>query len=284
LRPSHPPIHQATESIHVQKAPATNSPALGSELASPLFGITPPQNAGPGPSTTSGAGDVWTQISASFSAADQKSTLKQSSWGISASASFGWALWSAGGSYSHEQSDTDFKAQMASCDVSVSFSALVVNITRPWLYAELFDDYELYTVTDALLSTGAQDLQTLIAKQGIDNSVLKTLAQYNKFPAFPTSFIVASDVVFEFTGNTQNIEKHFHGESNTASARFGWGPFSVGASFHQASSRADFHMEATATGVKISFAATQIIAWVSQILPALPRKDGVEPMIQESTA
>ena len=52
----------------------------------------------------------------------------------------------------------------------------------------------------------------------------------------------------------------------------------------QSSSREDFHMETTATGVKISFAAPQIIAWVSQILPALPRQPGMEPMIQGSTS
>lgn len=39
---------------------------------------------------------------------------------------------------------------MAACDVSVSFSALVVNIGRPWLYGELFADSEL-DVADEIL-------------------------------------------------------------------------------------------------------------------------------------
>ena len=220
--------------------------SLGSELASPIFGVTPPQDRPPAPSTSAGAADVWTHISASFSASDQKSTLKNSSWGMSASARFGWGLWSAGGSYSHEQSDTDFKSAMALCDVSVSFSALLVNIGRPWLFAELFNDFELDTATDALLSPGAEYLHALIAGQGEDTSAITELAQYNTFPAFPTSFVVAADVVLEFTGNTQSIERHFHQESNTATARFGWGPFSVGGSFHQQSSRSDFHMQTTA--------------------------------------
>jgi len=42
-------------------------------------------------------------------------------------------------------------------------------------------------------------------------------------------------------------------------------------SFHQQSSSTQFQMETTSTGVKISFGAPQIIAWTSQILPALPR-------------
>jgi hypothetical protein len=41
-----------------------------------------------------------------------------------------------------------------------------------------------------------------------------------------------------------------------------------------------FQMETTATGCKITFAAPQIIAWVSQILPALPRDPNFEPLLQ----
>ena len=254
---------------------------LGSQLASPIFGLSPAQDTTPiEASTSSGDGDVWTHISASSTATDQRSQTKQSSWGMNVGASAGWGLWSVGGSYGHSETNSDFKSAMSSVDVSVSFSALLVNIRRSWLYAELFNDFELDTAEDALLSPGAEELQKLIVKQGDDASVLKTLAQYNTFPAFPTSFIIAADVVLEFTGNTSAIERHFHSQTNTASVKFGWGPFSVKGGFTQSSSREDFHMETTATGVKISFAAPQIIAWVSQILPALPRKAGMEPMIQ----
>ena len=38
---------------------------------------------------------------------------------------------------------SDFSSDMAACDVSVTFSCLVVNIRRPWLYGELFADAEL---------------------------------------------------------------------------------------------------------------------------------------------
>jgi len=43
-------------------------------------------------------------------------------------------------------------------------------------------------------------------------------------------------------------------------------------------------METTATGCKIMFAAPQIIAWVSQILPALPRNAKFEPLLQTDLA
>ncbi len=39
-------------------------------------------------------------------------------------------------------------------------------------------------------------------------------------------------------------------------------------------------METTATGVKITFGAPQIIAWISQILPALPRDANFQPLLQ----
>jgi hypothetical protein len=37
----------------------------------------------------------------------------------------------------------DFSSYMAACDVSVTFSCLIVNMRRYWLYGELFADAEL---------------------------------------------------------------------------------------------------------------------------------------------
>jgi len=39
-------------------------------------------------------------------------------------------------------------------------------------------------------------------------------------------------------------------------------------------------MHKTATGCKLSFGAPQIIAWVSEILPALPRDKAFQPSSQ----
>lgn len=41
-------------------------------------------------------------------------------------------------------------------------------------------------------------------------------------------------------------------------------------------------MQATATGCRLTFGAPQIIGWVNQILPALPRKMEFEPMVQNN--
>jgi hypothetical protein len=39
-------------------------------------------------------------------------------------------------------------------------------------------------------------------------------------------------------------------------------------------------LHSTATGCKISFGAPQVIAWVSQILPPLPRDQKFDPLTQ----
>lgn len=194
----------------------------GSELADPLFEVAPPTNAA-GTVTHTGedededakkkkpaAGvesDPWTTISVSFSAEDQRSSASNSSWGMSVGGGGGWGLWSVGGSYAHEESKSDSQSDMASCDVSVTFDALVVNIGRPWLYAELFNDFELDVAKDIRLSPGAKDLHALmkaqVAKSDAPHDVAEAgevvdkLAQYNSFPAFPTSFIVAANTVVD---------------------------------------------------------------------------------------
>jgi len=130
------------------------------------------------------------------------------------------------------------------------------------------------------LSPGPEVLHDLMKKQNKDPKSINSLAMYNVFPAFPTAFIVAADTVLEFTGKTEHIEKHFHSVSDSASLSVGWGPFSVSGGFHSHSARGQFRMETTATGCKLSFGAPQIIAWVSQILPALPRDSNFEPLVQ----
>ena len=71
-----------------------------SYLAQPIFGVPPPGSATAVPIPL----DPWTKITYSFSAADQKTHTDQSSWGFSAGASVSFGLFSAGGSYSHEES------------------------------------------------------------------------------------------------------------------------------------------------------------------------------------
>ncbi|KAL8789140.1 MAG: hypothetical protein Q9195_006961 [Heterodermia aff. obscurata] len=265
----------------------TNVAPIGAEFANPIFGIKPSATtAPPGTATLAGGtgsqptqsaedADPWTTVTFSYSASDLKKVASESSWGMKVGGSVGYGLWSVGGSYAHDESKKDMQQDMATCDVSVSFSALAVNINRPWLYGELFSDVDLELPENVKLSPGPLSLKKMIKEQKIDDIV-----GYSQFPAYPTSFIVAADTTIEFNGSTQHIEEHFSSHSNSGNLSVGYGPWSVNSSFHEAASQQSVQMHSTATGCKITFGAPQVIAWVSQILPALPRPPGINPLTQ----
>ncbi|EPE25356.1 hypothetical protein GLAREA_01268 [Glarea lozoyensis ATCC 20868] len=254
----------------------------GAEKASPIF-ATPPAASFPAtisvpsnPSLTNAEeADPWTTISFSYSASDVKQSAEQHSWGKGVGGAVGFGLWSVGGSYSHDETHESMQSDMAACDVSVSFSALVVNINRPWLYGELFSDIGLELADGVKSSPGPLALQKMI-----DGQATGDLAMYSQFPAYPTSFIVAADTTIEFTGSTKHIEQQFDSHSNSGGVSVGYGPWSVSSSFHEAASSQRMQVHSTATGCKLCFGAPQVVGWVSQILPSLPRPSGYNPMTQ----
>ncbi|KAK5163218.1 uncharacterized protein LTR77_010804 [Saxophila tyrrhenica] len=298
----------------------TVAAVAGDENPNPVFGVGPnasgasttPGAAGSDPNTLPQGGtasDPWTSIKCSFSAKDQSSTASTSSRGFSVGGGAGWGLWSVGGAYSHDQSSSDFSSDMSSCDVSVTFSALVVNIGRPWLYGELFADNELDVANGINLSRGPEMLKKWMIAQkaadadpmNFDGGAIANLSNYSMFPAYPTSSLVAADTTVEVcllllsplhvlvvsadepensSAAIPNTSRNTSPSNPTAAPLRGLGPFSVSSSFHQASSKQSFRMQSTSTGCRLCFGAPQIIGWVSQILPALPRFDGYQPMVQ----
>ena len=277
-----PKDEQDTKTPH-----ATNVAPIGSELANPIFGIKsdagaaapgnplPAGGAGAQPTTQNAEDDPWTTVTFSYTASDVKSVASDSESGMKVGGPVGFGLWSVGGSYAHDESKKDMQKDMATCDISVSFSALVVNINRPWLYGELFSDVDLEVADDVKLSPGPLRLHNMIKNQTITE-----IDMYSQFPAYPTSFIVAADTTIEFNGSTQHIEEHFSSHSNSGDVSVGWGPWSVSSSFHEAASQQSVQMHSTATGCKITFGAPQVIAWVSQILPPLPMPAEFNPLTQ----
>ena len=255
----------------------------GAENANPIFNSPPaPQ---PGTPNASGGNtlplpsaedaDPWTTITFSYSASDLKNNSAESSWGMKVGGSVGYGLWSVGGSYSHDESHSSMQSDMAACDVSVSFSALVVNVNRPWLYGELFSDIDLELANGVKLSPGPLALQKMIDSQNLEDIDL-----YSQFPAYPTAFIVAADTTIEFSGSTKHIEQQFDSHSNSGGLSVGYGPWSVSSSFHESASKQSMQVHSTATGCKLSFGAPQVIGWISQILPALPRPPKFNPLTQ----
>ncbi|KAG9505073.1 hypothetical protein J7337_002039 [Fusarium musae] len=247
----------------------TTLAARGSEMANPVFKSPSDQ-----PPTAQDA-DPWTNITFSYSASDVAKHSKESEWGMKIGGSVGFGLWSVGGSYAHDESHKSMQEDMAACDVSISFSALVVNINRPWLFGELFSDVDIEVAKGVKLSPGPILLQKMIKEQNAPD-----IATWSQFPAYPTSFIVAADTTIEFTGATKHIEEHFDSHSNSGGASVGYGPWSVSSTFHESASEQSMQVHSTSTGCKISFGAPQIIGWVSQIVPALPRDEHYEPLTQ----
>ncbi|KAF5636934.1 hypothetical protein F25303_8137 [Fusarium sp. NRRL 25303] len=273
----------ATDPISVG---STTVAPQGSEYANPVFGINRDGTLNTDKPATSSSktqgqndamdSDPWTTISFSFSAADRNKVANSKDNGFSTGGSFGFALWGAGGSYSHDSAHSDMQDDMASCDVSVSFSALVVDIDRPWLQAEIFSDADLDIAEDVLLSPGASRLKAAIATQETKLNP--------EFPAYPTSFILAADTTIDFSGSTRHIQEYFNSKATSSDTSVGWGPFSTHVSSHHASSHRHVQCQTTATGCKLSFGAPQIIAWVSEILPELPRAKYSNPLWQGAGA
>ena len=109
---------------------------------------------------------------------------------------------------------------------------------------------------------------------------------YQQFSSYPTAFVVAASVELSFSGDTSNLEGALQASSTEANVSVGWGPFGVSASHKQSSSKNKTRTESTATGMKISLQAPQIIAWVQTLLPKLPRdptaKSRMEGLLIES--
>ncbi|TVY74253.1 hypothetical protein Focb16_v005142 [Fusarium oxysporum f. sp. cubense] len=189
-------------------------------------------------------GIAWSRITLSYSASDIQTHE---------SGTVGFGLWTLGGADLHEE----LRREMASCDVSISFSALVVNIDRPWLHSELFSDTDFEVQRGVKVSPGPSHIQQMIKDHGDENS------DEWVFAAYPTSFIIAADATIEFKGEAKAIEEFWKAGSEVV----GYGPWSVSNS----AATKEIKVNPTSTGCQICFGAPQIIGWVSQIVPSPPQ-------------
>ncbi|KAK0664521.1 hypothetical protein QBC41DRAFT_233719 [Cercophora samala] len=214
--------------------------------------------------------DVWTKISFSVSGKSEQTSSSAIAYQAGLEAKYG--NWFTNVSASTQVSGTSEKLQksMAKCDMSVSFDALLVQIQRPWLHAELFSDFDVDASKD--LSPGAQVVQSCISDPSPDNGI--KLRPYGTFPAYPTAFIVAADTTLELHSTDSEAEEMASQLSTESSFNMNLGPWGVRGSAHLKtdSKNANQRMETKNGSLRISFQAPQIIGWVSEILPELPRK------------
>ncbi|KAG8846737.1 hypothetical protein FRB91_000505 [Serendipita sp. 411] len=239
--------------------------------------------------TTGGVhlGDYWTTISADISSSTSESHESESSTSYSVGGGASWGLFSIGGSFSHSDATRDVSNKMAQLSTKISFDVMRVDITRPWLRAELFYDSSFETAADEKISPGPALLSMMMDPVGYGPkttdpvSVLfreKALKDYQLFPFYNTSFLLAANIVIELKGETSDITAHFHSEQNSASISVGYGPFSMSGSYSSSSSNQDTSCVTTSEGCRITTKSPQIIGWISQMMPALPRIKQGEPL------
>ncbi|KAF8311730.1 hypothetical protein DL93DRAFT_2168836 [Clavulina sp. PMI_390] len=214
--------------------------------------------------------NYFTHITLSVSQYDESSDSSATSVSYGAGASFGLFGGTAGGS--HTKSSQDAEDQMAKATVNVDFDVMRVDIGRQWLNSELFYDPDLTTSHAIVVSQGAQKLAPQIqpAAFGEDNKPAPFI-DGGSFPAYPTAFLVAANVVLDIQGDSSAITQHFDSTTESVSGSIGWGPFSVSSSYSHTTSHATSKCTSTATGCRIEIGSPQIIGWVSEFVPQLPR-------------
>ncbi|KAJ5623003.1 hypothetical protein N7490_011608 [Penicillium lividum] len=207
----------------------------------------------------------WTHITAKVSQSSSQSTKvsKETASSFAARANFG--LFRASGGASHSSASNDAMSSMANLDVEISMDCMLVEINRPWLHAELFSDHELDATDGFPISPGPEKLhESVRANKAIP-------AQYAEFPSYSTAFVVACNVELEFSGDTSSLESSLESSSTEANLSVGYGPFAISGSHKQSKSSAKTKAESTANGMRISLQAPQIIGWVQELLPELPK-------------
>lgn len=213
-----------------QEKCATDTAPADAALPNSIFAATGSESGSPSPSPSGGSDSTnsnpWTSVAVSYSAATFAQTKYEKSWGMSVSGGLNYGLFSLGGAYSHEESSKDMYQDMQNCDVTISYEAMVVNIERPWLYGELFNDSELTVADNIKLSPGPKRMQEWL-KDVSNSDTRKDTSDFSMFPAYPTAFIIAANTIIEFTGKTSHIETHFSQHSNSGSMSVGYGPFSM---------------------------------------------------------
>ncbi|RDB17300.1 hypothetical protein Hypma_001916 [Hypsizygus marmoreus] len=213
---------------------------------------------------------ITVEITSSSSTDSSSSEALSASLEASYNGGFGF---SANVSASHSNSTADASSAMAKNSCKVSFECMRVDITRPWLRAELFYDSDLVTGTGDYISPGFSRLRELmegVTKQSREEREAE-MELYSTFPMYPTAFLVACNVVLEISGETTAIQSHFSSSSTSASASLSYGPFKVSSDFSHTKTQASSSCESTASGCRITVKSPQIIGWISQMVPALPR-------------
>jgi hypothetical protein len=106
------------------------------------------------------------------------------------------------------------------------------------------------------------------------------------------AFLIAANVVLEVFGESSAIQSHLSGSSTSGSVGISYGPFSLGGSAAHSKNSSETTCKTTGAGCRLVFTSDasrfstddsdkhritikspQIIGWISQIVPELPRPE-----------
>ncbi|OEU72084.1 MAG: hypothetical protein BA869_04920 [Desulfuromonadales bacterium C00003107] len=192
--------------------------------------------------------------SENFSALTLKSsfleTTKDSSFSsYGGGASWFGGLWGVGGSAAGSSGSTHYHMDADSLELSAKLG--VVRIYRPWLNDLIFKMNKWFVDN--------------VDKDGISNGKLQG-NESSVIPLIPTAFIVAREI--EITADFTSEDKKHVESSVSGSASVGWGPFRISGHYSHSSSKDTF--TSTFDGGTLKVPGMQIVAWVSEIVPASP--------------
>ncbi|TBU51421.1 hypothetical protein BD310DRAFT_953282 [Dichomitus squalens] len=219
--------------------------------------------------------DYFTPITVEVTSTSESKSSSSSASSMSFGASGSYGLFFTG-SVSHESSEAHSEAtqELANAAVKISFECMRVDITRPWLRPELFYDDDLQSLIR--ISPGFGRLRALMDSDPqlnmTEGQIASELAGYSIFPVFPTAFLLPCNVVLEISGSTSKLQTYMNSSSSSTSVAVGYGPFVAGKANHSSSSaNQGSSCESTASGCRITMKSPQVIGWISQMVPALPR-------------
>ena len=164
-------------------------------------------------------------------------------------ASWFGGLWGVGGSAAGSSGSTHYHMDAESFELSAKLG--VVRIYRPWLNDLIFRMNKWFVDN--------------FNKDGISNGELKG-NESSAIPLIPTAFIVAREI--EITSDFGSEDKKHVEKSVSGSANVGWGPFRISGHYSHSSSKDTF--TSTFDGGTLKVPGMQIVAWVSEIVPASP--------------
>ncbi|BCJ45957.1 hypothetical protein GCM10010168_49050 [Actinoplanes ianthinogenes] len=192
-----------------------------------------------------------------------ESHYKSSSTSIKASGGLNLGLWSVGGHFGSDKSQTSLNVQTDNLDIRFKYS--VVDVSRVGIDTSLlflknwflFGDYQKNAISKG---TMAQELPQA--------------GQEVFLPSIVTSLIVVKD--FEIGWKNWKQDWQTQSSAISAGASVGYACFAIGGSYEHRSQQSDF--VADDTGERLKSPGIQVIGYVSEILPASPAHDSSEFM------